>query len=148
MGLKGNWIESGPGTRQCRNLNGRRGKAGAAKAKEAAPPSLDILTGSPRPPTRDGIAEKTGGASKRLSFPSGVAKPIATNPEELLRLQRMAFDVDFAHPILSLTEYTCRWPIGDPQQTGFRYCCEPAPLEEAYCAKHKAEAKGERRRAA
>jgi GcrA cell cycle regulator len=30
-----------------------------------------------------------------------------------------------AHPILTLEARCCRWPIGDPRDSDFRYCLEP-----------------------
>ena len=40
--------------------------------------------------------------------------------------------------ILGLRNSTCRWPIGEPNDPGFRFCCAPADLAggRPYCAAH------------
>jgi len=40
--------------------------------------------------------------------------------------------------VLSATDSTCRWPIGDPLKTGFGYCGCPTVSGSSYCAHHKA----------
>lgn len=44
--------------------------------------------------------------------------------------------------ILARSETACCWPIGDPRQPDFRFCCEPA--NGRYCETHSALAKGVR----
>lgn len=39
-------------------------------------------------------------------------------------------------PLIALTDKTCRWPLGDPRETGFRFCgCEPVEGKR-YCPTH------------
>ncbi len=40
--------------------------------------------------------------------------------------------------ITGLTEFTCRWPKGDPKTPGFRYCGAKTTFEESYCPVHAA----------
>ncbi|HET8726027.1 MAG TPA: GcrA family cell cycle regulator [Alphaproteobacteria bacterium] len=40
--------------------------------------------------------------------------------------------------ILSLTERMCRWPLGDPKDSGFRFCGKMAHAGSPYCAEHAA----------
>ena len=41
--------------------------------------------------------------------------------------------------IYQLTGTTCRWPLGKMEdRPPFRYCGHDAPIEEAYCADHRA----------
>jgi len=42
--------------------------------------------------------------------------------------------------ILDLTERMCRWPIGDPQDPGFRFCGRSRTTILPYCAEHAAKA--------
>jgi GcrA cell cycle regulator len=42
------------------------------------------------------------------------------------------------HPIMQLKENSCRWPIGDPQVTGFRFCCKAKAGTLPYCSEHAA----------
>jgi hypothetical protein len=30
----------------------------------------------------------------------------------------------------------CRWPIGDPGEIGFRFCCKQTATGRVYCAEH------------
>lgn len=40
--------------------------------------------------------------------------------------------------ILELNERMCRWPVGDPKESGFGYCGSPANTAHPYCAEHVA----------
>jgi GcrA cell cycle regulator len=40
--------------------------------------------------------------------------------------------------VIKLAQGQCRWPIGEPQSTGFRFCCVPVGVEQVYCPEHKA----------
>ncbi len=42
------------------------------------------------------------------------------------------------HPIMQLKENSCRWPIGDPQVAGFRFCCKAKAGTLPYCSEHAA----------
>jgi GcrA cell cycle regulator len=38
--------------------------------------------------------------------------------------------------ILTVGLSSCRWPIGDPQQSGFYLCGAKAVAQHSYCARH------------
>ncbi len=38
--------------------------------------------------------------------------------------------------VLTLTEHTCKWPIGDPGRPGFHFCGRGADSGAPYCAEH------------
>jgi GcrA cell cycle regulator len=38
--------------------------------------------------------------------------------------------------VLTLTEHTCKWPIGDPGRPGFHFCGRGADSNSPYCAEH------------
>jgi GcrA cell cycle regulator len=40
------------------------------------------------------------------------------------------------HPIMQLKERSCRWPLGDPQLPGFRFCCKEKSGTLPYCSEH------------
>lgn len=42
------------------------------------------------------------------------------------------------HPILELRTGVCRWPLGDPRTTGFRFCLDPTEGGATYCPGHRA----------
>jgi GcrA cell cycle regulator len=47
-----------------------------------------------------------------------------------------------AESLLQLTPTTCRWPIGDPQEHGFRFCLAYHAPGSSYCPEHHAVAVG------
>ncbi len=38
--------------------------------------------------------------------------------------------------VLTLTEHTCKWPIGDPGRPGFHFCGRGADQNAPYCVEH------------
>ncbi|MDR3498831.1 MAG: GcrA family cell cycle regulator [Parvibaculum sp.] len=38
--------------------------------------------------------------------------------------------------VLTLTEHTCKWPIGDPGRPGFHFCGRGADSNAPYCTEH------------
>ncbi|WP_409433253.1 GcrA family cell cycle regulator [Litorimonas sp. RW-G-Af-16] len=38
--------------------------------------------------------------------------------------------------ILTLTDHMCKWPIGDPSKTDFRFCGRKTDPDEPYCKAH------------
>lgn len=38
--------------------------------------------------------------------------------------------------VMSMTENSCKWPIGDPMAEDFRFCCAGKPSDATYCAHH------------
>jgi GcrA cell cycle regulator len=38
--------------------------------------------------------------------------------------------------VLTLTEHTCKWPIGDPGRPNFHFCGRGADHNSPYCAEH------------
>lgn len=38
--------------------------------------------------------------------------------------------------VLGLTEFTCRYPIGDPQEPDFAFCGRTCSFEDTYCTDH------------
>jgi GcrA cell cycle regulator len=41
-----------------------------------------------------------------------------------------------AQEVWALTWKTCKWPIGDPQDRGFRFCCDTPVEGKSYCRRH------------
>jgi hypothetical protein len=44
-----------------------------------------------------------------------------------------------------LTSTTCRWPMGDPHEPGFRFCMEAHAPGRTYCPEHHVAAFGKSR---
>jgi GcrA cell cycle regulator len=66
--------------------------------------------------------------------------PGLPTPEEqaaratLVEIEKMAKRLD----LLSLTERTCKWPIGDPTEESFHFCGLPSVAGKPYCEHHVA----------
>ena len=66
--------------------------------------------------------------------------PGLPTPEEqaaratLAEIEKMARRLD----LLSLTERTCKWPIGDPTEESFHFCGLPSATGKPYCEHHVA----------
>jgi GcrA cell cycle regulator len=43
-------------------------------------------------------------------------------------------------PVLDLEPRQCRWPVGQPGEADFHFCCAPTVEGRSYCASHKAAA--------
>ncbi len=52
----------------------------------------------------------------------------------LSEIEKMARKLD----LLSLTERTCKWPIGDPTEENFHFCGLPSAAGKPYCEQHVA----------
>jgi GcrA cell cycle regulator len=66
--------------------------------------------------------------------------PGLPTPEEqaaratLVEIEKMARKLD----LMSLTERTCKWPIGDPTEESFHFCGLPSVTGKPYCEDHVA----------
>jgi GcrA cell cycle regulator len=66
--------------------------------------------------------------------------PGLPTPEEqaaratLVEIEKMAKRLD----LMSLTERTCKWPIGDPTEESFHFCGLPSVAGKPYCEHHVA----------
>jgi GcrA cell cycle regulator len=66
--------------------------------------------------------------------------PGLPTPEEqaaratLVEIEKMARKLD----LMSLTERTCKWPIGDPTEETFHFCGLPSVAGKPYCEHHVA----------
>ena len=66
--------------------------------------------------------------------------PGLPTPEEraaratLAEIEKMARRLD----LMSLTERTCKWPIGDPTEESFHFCGLPSAAGKPYCEHHVA----------
>ncbi|MGB5093831.1 MAG: GcrA family cell cycle regulator [Parvibaculum sp.] len=61
--------------------------------------------------------------------------PVITR-EDRLESQTREFAPALRATVLTLTEHTCKWPIGDPGQPGFHFCGHSADSGVPYCPDH------------
>lgn len=125
-----------------------RGSGGAAQAEEAKP-------AKPAKANRSKAAAKPKDAAPAPEEPkpapvmrtppvirdaSQPRAPGLPTPEEqaaratLAEIEKMAKKLD----LLSLTERTCKWPIGDPTEESFHFCGLPSVAGKPYCEHHVA----------
>ena len=111
LGLSGRAAPSQPTRRPAPQRTARKAKPAPAAAKTQP-------AASPKPsPVRE---IKTATAS---------AKPAA--PKEAQRLPSGEYAT-----VLTLREGMCKWPIGDPGDTEFRFCGRHSGIGNAYCEAH------------
>ena len=76
----------------------------------------------------------------RASLQGNTALAISTVPEEAPQVLRVPEDVvvplSLKVTIVELRESMCKWPIGDPSSSEFRYCGSPAHGATPYCQHH------------
>jgi len=80
---------------------------------------------SPQPMTHGATALKADIAPAPVAEPQPAVEPIA----ELVPISQRA-------SILTLTERTCKWPIGDPATEDFYFCGRQSETGVPYCAHH------------
>lgn len=110
-------------------LSGRaKAPAQANKPRRNRPSAPAATPGNSRPSSS---APQTVGATALKMAPAPVAEP---RPEaepiaELVPISERA-------TILTLTERTCKWPIGDPSSEDFYFCGRQSDAGVPYCAHH------------
>ena len=77
--------------------------------------------------------------ARREIPPAAISIPIAAFAggaaiSTLAEIEKMARRLD----LLSLTERTCKWPIGDPTEESFHFCGLPSTPGKPYCEHHVA----------
>ncbi|MEM1299228.1 MAG: GcrA family cell cycle regulator [Pseudomonadota bacterium] len=120
--------------------------ADAPKAKAAAVPKAEpkekpkaeeASTASPQPPAPVTPQRRVAPVIRDATQPRA---PGAPTPEEeaaratLVEIEKIAKKVS----LLELTERTCKWPIGDPNDEDFAFCGLPAIPGKPYCELHVA----------
>jgi GcrA cell cycle regulator len=136
----------------------RLGLAGRVKASTA--PATQDIEGADGHLTavEEGVSEAVS-AGRRVSRSAGVAMGTATSaavattrihgntalavaeataeaPQPARAPEEVVVPLSLKVTIVELRESMCKWPIGDPSSTEFRYCGSPAHSGTPYCAHH------------
>ncbi|QFR34343.1 GcrA family cell cycle regulator [Ancylobacter sp. TS-1] len=97
------------------------------------------------------IASNTPRQRKPRPAPSGGSRPVVVGNTALAAVMRPMVEpepVELPDPvanvipmaerctILDLTEFTCRWPVGEPGKSDFFYCGSRTKTGMPYCAYH------------
>ena len=77
-----------------------------------------------------GKARRMGLRSKPISKPISKPWPVPVVP----MIPHVPNDIG---SLMSLRPMDCRWPIGDPKEPGFRFCCERKTEGSSYCEAHR-----------
>jgi GcrA cell cycle regulator len=112
----------------------RLGLAGRAKTPSAAIPRPRRVA---PPPAHRFAGPRLGAHAPRITRG---ATALALAPEALTELEQPEFEsvvvpMSLRVTIVELKESMCRWPLGDPATSEFRYCGSPT-ASGPYCAYH------------
>lgn len=115
----------------------RLGLSGRAKSPSpASKPRRARTAGTPSVPSSNrptGAQPQSHGATALKMavdpIPAAAARPVAEPIAELVPISERA-------TILTLTERTCKWPIGDPSTDDFYFCGRNSDPSVPYCAHH------------
>lgn len=102
-------------------LSGRATPSRPARARPQAPRTL--VRGRPDPLTAEMREEE-----QQRSQSAQKAEAAHIEERGLEPVQRAT--------VLTLTEHTCKWPIGDPGRPGFHFCGRGADQGSPYCTEH------------
>jgi GcrA cell cycle regulator len=100
----------------------------------ADPTDTTVVAEEPRPAP---VVARTQPVIRDATQPRAPGLP---TPEEqaaratLVQIEKMARRLD----LMSLTERTCKWPIGDPTEENFHFCGLPSVTGKPYCEHHVA----------
>jgi GcrA cell cycle regulator len=110
----------------------RLGLAGRAKSPSSA-------ASPPRPAPTQRVAPRSSSGGGARAVRGNTA--LMLSPEPMLE-SLPVFHEDVVVPmslrvtIVELKEAMCRWPLGDPTSSEFRYCGSPSSGASPYCAYH------------
>jgi len=89
-------------------------------------------------PSRPRKAAKPSTPRAKISTPRAPRTPrkvaIVTPPPPPVEAKRLASG-EFA-TILTITDHMCKWPIGDPSKSDFRFCGRKTEASDPYCQAH------------
>lgn len=109
----------------------RLGLSGRAKA---------LAPSAPRPrkprPASNGAAHARPMVHGNTALAPVIRPVIEPEPEEILDPVANVIPMADRCTILDLTEFTCRWPVGEPGKADFFYCGSRTKTGLPYCAYH------------
>lgn len=113
----------------------RLGLSGRAKTTTSSQRARRTRSQTSRPARPSAGAAPTVGATalKADAKPQATPKPKA---EEKPELDAVVVPISKRASILTLTENTCKWPIGDPGDGDFHFCGHKSESGAPYCKYH------------
>jgi GcrA cell cycle regulator len=105
-----------------------RAKPSRPKRKAAAPKAASKTTAKAAPKAR------TPRAPSAPRTPQQIVEAAAVPAPPPLEAKKMS-NGEFA-TVLTITDHMCKWPIGDPSKSEFRFCGRKTDPDEPYCVAH------------
>ena len=105
-----------------------RAKPSRPKRKAAAPKAASKTTAKAAPKAR------TPRAPSAPRTPQQIVEAAAVPAPPPLEAKKMS-NGEFATG-LTITDHMCKWPIGDPSKSEFRFCGRKTDPDEPYCVAH------------
>ena len=103
--------------------------AATSRRRPAKPRPAKTRTRPAPPPFRFGGQKKLDRASTRT-------------PKRQAAIPDPGPAPDIPVTVATLTDFTCKWPLGDPKRPGFHFCGRTKAVAGPYCAHHAAIACG------
>lgn len=113
-------------------LSGRAKSPGTARAKKPRDTSSRTADRSKAATPQRPSTPKTMGANA-LAFEAEIAAEAAIAPQPK---SDVVVPISKRASILTLTEQTCKWPIGDPGDKDFHFCGNQVKESTPYCSYH------------
>ncbi len=82
------------------------------------------------------IARPTGGAPMTRGANALAYAPVVTTRPVMRPVEEVVIPISERVTIMELKESMCRWPLGDPTNSEFRYCGADSPIGVSYCKYH------------
>ena len=98
----------------------RKGLIGYRRTKSAVKPTKE----QHQKAMRDGLVRKY------------ITVQLARDPNKKERVRLKVIDSPTAVTLLELQPHSCRWPIGDPKRSDFRFCGACKIASSPYCEEH------------
>ncbi|RKQ71849.1 Global cell cycle regulator GcrA [Litorimonas taeanensis] len=108
---------------------GLSGRAKPSRPKQkAAPKTATATTAAPAPKARTPRAPSAPRTPQQIVAAAAVPAP---PPLEAKPMSNGEFAT-----IMTITDHMCKWPIGDPTSSEFRFCGRKTDPDEPYCVAH------------
>lgn len=73
---------------------------------------------------------------KRVTMPRPAFKPVLVKPLPAVVEEPVTLADGNHANVLTIRDSMCKWPIGDPTQSGFHFCGRPTSPGASYCQGH------------
>ena len=111
----------------------RLGLSGRGKAPAQAKPRRAAR--QTRAPRRTVVQASVGNAALQQVFEED-ADPVQLPQVRPTSMDSMVIPMEQRRSILTLSEVTCKWPVGDPGSEGFYFCGAKCDAGTPYCEAH------------